>query len=74
MSKRFTKLTHANLHTPVGADLALVAFWWQSAGSKATHVMSTGGAVLPVLEPVEELDKRKAAWAAEGAPKKRARK
>ena len=66
MSKRFTKLTHANLHTPVGADLVLVAFWWASASSKATHVMTTGGAMLPVLESVEELDARKAAWAAEG--------
>ncbi len=54
---RIGRFSHANIReadgvTPVQviADLDLLVFWYNSPGSKATHLVAAGGAVVPVLE------------------------
>lgn len=54
------KLTHANVKNPdtgkleaVTADLDLISFWYHSPGSRATHLVANGGAIMPVVESVE---------------------
>lgn len=54
------KYTHANLKTPVYIDLALVFAAYYSEGSKSTHVVATGGAVLPISESPEQINQDKA--------------
>lgn len=56
---RLTKLTHANLKTPVFVDLDLVVAWYFSESTKSTHIVATGGAMLPVSESPEQITKDK---------------
>ena len=58
--KNLAKLTHGTLpSTPVMADLDLIVFWYHSEGSRATHLVAAGGAVLPVTESVEQITRLK---------------
>lgn len=45
--------------TEVMIDVDLMAAWYYSQASKTTHVVMIGGAMLPVLDSVEELTKAK---------------
>lgn len=67
---RLGKFTHANLASTIYADLDLLAFWYLSPANKATHLVMTGGAVVPVLESSEEVLKQKQSIISKGEKKK----
>jgi hypothetical protein len=39
--------------------LDLIVAWYYSEASKTTHVVAIGGAMLPILDSVEEITKAK---------------
>jgi hypothetical protein len=51
----YLKLTHANLSQPVWIAKNQLFSFYYSPSSDATHVLATGGAVLPVTESVDEM-------------------
>ena len=58
--KNLAKLTHGTLpKTPVMADLDLIVFWYYSEGSRTTHLVAAGGAIVPVSESVEQITRLK---------------
>ncbi len=52
-------LTHANHKKPIYVDGALLFAWYYSEAHKATHIVSTAGAILPVSESVETVTQLK---------------
>jgi hypothetical protein len=40
-------------------DLDLVSFFYYSEASRGTHVVAVGGAIIPVVESVEQIAKLK---------------
>lgn len=53
---KLNKYTHANLHTEVVVDMDKVFSFYYSQGHKATLLLATGGAMIPVSEPVEKIE------------------
>lgn len=51
------QLTHANLLKPVKVAKQLVFGVWYSDSHKATLVLASGGAMLPVTESVDEVNR-----------------
>jgi hypothetical protein len=52
------RLRHANLpDTIVEVETSTIFAKWFSKAHKATHVLATGGAIVPVLESVEEINR-----------------
>jgi hypothetical protein len=57
---KIVALTHANLPgTPVYADIDLIAMWYHSSAGGCTHVMTIGGALMPVKESPEQVSQMK---------------
>lgn len=56
---RLARFTHANHGDPVVVDLDLLAMWYFSQAHQATHLVSTGGAIMPVKESVDEVSRSK---------------
>lgn len=56
---KLLRLTHANLHTPLIVDAALLGFIYYSESQRCTIIMLSGGAAAPVKESVEEVTKLK---------------
>ena len=52
---KLLKYTHANLNTEVVVDMDKVFSFYYSQGHKATLLLATGGAMIPVSEPVEKI-------------------
>lgn len=57
---KIARFTHANNLQPVYVDLDLIFSWYYSAAGKATHLVASGGAMLPILETAEQVSERKA--------------
>lgn len=55
MKLMFITLTHANVKKQAEVAVNLIAAYWYSEAHKATLVMATGGAMIPVLESPEEV-------------------
>lgn len=53
MATKIKRYTHANLKTPIYVDVSLLASWYFSPSHKATHLVMTGGAMVPVSENPE---------------------
>jgi hypothetical protein len=51
------KFTHANLNTPIYLVKVLIFAWYYSEAHKSTLILSAGGAMVPVKESVEDVDK-----------------
>lgn len=49
------KVTHANLNTPVEVSVGLIYARYYSAGHKSTMLLSSGGALVPVSETLEQI-------------------
>lgn len=52
---RLLKYKHANLDTDIVVDADKIFSYYYSPGHKATLLLATGGAMIPVLEPVEQI-------------------
>lgn len=49
------QLTHANKNIPIYLTKSLIFSVYYSEGSKSTHVVANGGAVVPIKESVEDV-------------------
>lgn len=49
------KVTHANRNNPLYIVAQQVYSYYYSEQDKATHVLATGGAIVPVKESLEEI-------------------
>ena len=56
-SMRLLNLTHANLKKDISINRDLLFAWYWSEAHKATHLISTNGGAIPVLESKEEVDR-----------------
>lgn len=52
------KFNHANLATPVYIPESLIFAHYYSPGNKATLLVASGGAIVPVSESPEEVSKK----------------
>ncbi len=71
MAQKIKQYTHANLKTPIYVDTSLLASWYFSPGHKATHLVMTGGAMVPISESPETVlaDKNKISESPESVTK-----
>lgn len=54
---KVVNLTHANNKVKVTVVVGQIAFYYLSEASKSTYLMSSGGAIIPVVETPEEITK-----------------
>jgi hypothetical protein len=55
---KLIKLTHANHRTVMYVPETQVAGFYTSPGHACTHIVAPGGAILPVLESVDDVKAR----------------
>lgn len=49
-------LTHANFKRPISVNSELLFSWYFSESHLATHLISTNGGIIPVIESKETID------------------
>lgn len=49
-------VTHANTKQPISVNVHLLFAWYWSEAHKATHLISTNGGAIPVLESKADVD------------------
>jgi hypothetical protein len=54
---RLLKFIHANTEAPVQLVAEQVFGWYYSSGQRCSLILSTGGAMVPVKETVEEISR-----------------
>lgn len=52
---KFIEVTHANQHTKVYVPVTQIFAYYYSEGHKATLLLATGGAMLPIKESPDEV-------------------
>jgi len=52
---KLIRLTHATFNTHIYVPTVSVFSWYHSPNSKCTHIVASGGAMLPVSESVDEV-------------------
>lgn len=57
-SQKLLKLTHANTRKPIMVNSFVLFSWYYSDAHKATHLVSTNGGVIPVLETIEQVSEQ----------------
>lgn len=55
---KLIKITHANHKNAMYVPVNQIAGFYNSPGHACTHIVASGGAVLPALESVEEIKRR----------------
>lgn len=55
MSIKFIEVTHANNNSKIYVPVTQIFAYYYSEGHKATLLLATGGAMLPVKETVDEI-------------------